>query len=293
MIKQLLLLFNILLTTSIYAQDTIYSIAFSTTAYRNFYFEDRDTGNYFHFNSQANNIWQIGTPSKTVFNSAYSPALTLVTDTLNPYPVNNQSSFEIVISTDDFTVISFWHRFDTDSYADGGVIEVSTDGGANWENALGSPLFYSLNNFYSSSDTIASNNNKPGFTGNSNWMQSTMVTYGLYFVRIRFTFTSDNSNTSKDGWMVDDFSVTCFATGINEVATNTPFHISPNPTSNFLNIRSDYAKTFKTAVVRDISGKTILTTDETTIDVTNLDAGVYIVEIKTADENFVTRIVRE
>jgi hypothetical protein len=292
MIKQLLLLFNIFLATSIYAQDTIYSIAYSPTAYRNFYFEDRDTANYFHFNT-GNNIWQIGTPSKTVFNSAYSPALALVTDTLNPYPINNQSSFEVVIRTDDYTEISFWHRFDSDSHADGGVIEVSTDGGANWANALASPLFYSLNNFYSSSDTIASNSNKPGFTGNSNWIQSTMVAYGLYFVRFKFTFTSDNVNTTKDGWMIDDFSVTCLGTGINEVQTSSPFHISPNPTSNIIHIRSDYAKTFKTAVVTDISGRTILTTEKSTIDLTNLDSGVYIIEIRTAEENYMTRIVRE
>ena len=42
--------------------------------------------------SNPDNIWQIGVPSKTIFDSAYSLTHAIVTDTLNAYPVNDTSS---------------------------------------------------------------------------------------------------------------------------------------------------------------------------------------------------------
>ena len=50
-----------------------------------------DTVNY------PNNVWQIGKPQKTVFDSAYSYPNAIVTDTLNPYPVNDTSVFMIKV----------------------------------------------------------------------------------------------------------------------------------------------------------------------------------------------------
>jgi len=38
--------------------------------------------------TQANNIWQVGKPAKSQFNSAYSIPNAIVTDTLHPYPSN-------------------------------------------------------------------------------------------------------------------------------------------------------------------------------------------------------------
>src|SRR5204863_2124304 len=103
-------------------EDTIYSIAYYQTQYRFFDLNDRDTGKYFFIDTtQAGNIWQIGTPSKTVFGSAYSTPLALITDSANAYPANNQSSFTVTIYTDDETFFSFWHRIDADSLNDGGV----------------------------------------------------------------------------------------------------------------------------------------------------------------------------
>ncbi len=44
----------------------------------------------------GNNIWQIGKPRKTIFNSAFSPLNAIVTDTSDFYPINNYSSFTLV-----------------------------------------------------------------------------------------------------------------------------------------------------------------------------------------------------
>jgi hypothetical protein len=288
----LLILFCIFTVTKSYGQDTIYSIAYnSSQPISNF--ENRDTENYFYIGTtQTNNLWQIGTPSKPVFNISYSAPLALVTDTLNTYPNGNISSFEFVIMTDDATFISFWHRFRTDSLSDGGVVEVSSDGGSTWTNILTSTQF-TLTNFYLSSDTISSNSNKPGFTGNSDWIKSTIHGNALNFVRFRFTFTSDNTNTNKDGWMIDSFDFSCLGTGIKEGGAASPIDIFPNPTSNFIFVRSDNIIKFKTVTIKDMVGKTILTTDQPTIDLSGFQSGIYFIEITTDKEKYVAKVLRQ
>ena len=47
--------------------------------------------------SVAGNIWQIGKPHKTIFDSAYSRPDAIVTDTIHDYPANNLSTFAIKI----------------------------------------------------------------------------------------------------------------------------------------------------------------------------------------------------
>ena len=126
-------------------QDTIFSTAYNFDQPKS-YFEDRDASNYFYFpTSNSANIWQIGTPSKIILNSAYSPSLALITDSINPYPINNSSTFELLIRTDDYTEISFWHRLNTDTLTDGGVIEISTDFGNSWQNVIDFPSFMKYN----------------------------------------------------------------------------------------------------------------------------------------------------
>ena len=288
----LLILFCTLLVANTYGQETIHSIAYNSP-HPISNFEDRDSSNYFYFDTtQPNNIWQIGTPSKTIFNSAYNAPLALVTDTLNTYPNGNASSFEIVMHTDDLTYISFWHRLNTDSLEDGGVIEFSTNGGLTWTNIINSTQFI-LTNFYSNSSTISSNSNQPGFTGNSNWIKSTIQGYALNFVRFRFTFTSDNINTNKDGWMIDSFDFACIGTGINEVGINSPIQIFPNPTSNIISVNSDNTIQIKSVNIYDMVGKSILTTDQSVIDISKFQSGLYYIEVTTDKEKYLARIVRE
>lgn len=290
--KYLLTLFYILFVAKTYGQDTIYSVAY-TPSLPVSNFDDRDTANYFYIDTtQISNLWQIGTPSKTNFNSAYSLPLALLTDTLSIYSNGNISSFEFVVWTDDATLISFWHRFNTDSLADGGIIEVSTDGGSTWTNIIDAPQF-TLTNFYSSSNTISSNTNKPGFTGNSGWIKSTIQGYALNFVRFRFTFTSDDINSNKDGWMIDSFDFACFGTGIQEVGFNSPIQIYPNPASSFIFIHSDNSRQFKSAIIINILGNTILTTDSTAIDLSQFQSGLYFIEITMDNGKYLARIVKQ
>lgn len=290
--KYLFILFCLLTVDKTYGQDTIYSIAYTSPQPMST-FEDRDTADYFFIDhTNANNIWAIGTPSKAFFNYAYSAPLAMVTDTLNTYPNGNISSFEFVIKSDDLTFISFAHRLNTDSLADGGVIEVSYDGGASWTNIINASQF-TLSNFYSSSNTISSNGNNPGFTGNLGWVISTIQGYALNFIRFRFTFTSDNTNTNKDGWMIDSFNFSCLGTGINEIGIKSPIHIFPNPTSNYIFICSEKSTQFKSAIIKNIAGKTILKTCMKTIDLSLFQSGLFIIEVETDKEKYLARIIKQ
>jgi len=191
------------------------------------------------------NIWQIGRPSKTFFDSAYSIPNAIVTDTINFYPSNNLSTFTIKISDPSWnqqqlnrTSINFMHKFDTDSLIDGGYIEVSYNGGSTWTNIANDPnitnFFYDQTN---STNPLIANGN-PAYTGRSNgWSQSFIgwcyqnVT-GQYPIYLRFVFSSDSIQTNKEGWMIDNIQLfTDFCEGIPEIQNDISISLFPNPIS--------------------------------------------------------------
>ncbi len=272
-----------------FSQDTIYSIAYTMNQPLS-EFEDRDTANYFHFGVMANtNIWQIGEPTKQVFSSAFSPSLAIVTDTVATYPSSNRSFFEFVIMTDDYTEISFWHKLNTDTLADGGTVEVSLDGGFTWTNIIYAHQF-SLLNFYDSTSSISSNNNAPGFSGNSGWVKSFINGYVFDFVRFRFTFTSDNLDNNKDGWMIDNFDFACFGTGINESSKSKSVTVFPNPTVGKFHIQLENTESLKSIVVKNSSGKLMAIYKSEFVDISELPVGVYFLEIFTDNKKYFSRI---
>jgi hypothetical protein len=177
-----------------------------------------------------NNIWQIGAPHKTFFNSAYTLPDAIVTDTINDYPLNNFSSFELIVGL--FNVpeyandlfIDFRHKYDSDTGQDGGYITVSWDNGTTWMNIIDDNLApyeitphnpnygFGNNNLYDYWSFLA--NGQQGFTGYSgNWIHSCMAWYDLVVkktannipdtVRLRFNFISDNIPHNREGWMID------------------------------------------------------------------------------------------
>lgn len=294
--KKILIFFGFLFLAlgKLYCQDTIFAYAWTPSSYQMFDINDRDTTNkYIHIDTtQTNNIWQLGTPSKTLFNSAYSAPLALVTDTINTYPNNNTSSFSFIVWTNcNWFALYFTHRINTDSLSDGGVIEYSIDGGISWTNIINSS--YTLWNFYSNSDSIASNSNQPGYSGNTGWITSSFQGPVLNsIVEYRFTFTSDGINTNKDGWMIDDIIVNGLMMDINENGANSFIQVFPNPTSDFITVKLDKAEQFKSAKIMDVLGKIILTTNQASIDISNFESGIYFMEITTTEGKVVKRIIR-
>ncbi len=104
--------------------------------------------------------------------------------------------------------LNFWHNYDTETSWDGGVVEISTDGGSNWAD-LG-PQF--IQNGYN--ETIEVNpasgiSGREAFTGNSlGYIQSKvdLSSFVGQTAKIRFRFASDEY-VGGNGWWVDDIVV--------------------------------------------------------------------------------------
>ncbi len=193
--------------------------------------------------SNPGNIWQIGHPNKTVFNSAFSFPNVIATDTLNSYPINDTSSFTIIHIADlgwqfNYTIyIDGWYYVNSDTLTDFGYIEFSPDLGSTW--------FYA-DSVVNHGCCFSGPEKLPTFTGNSfGWQHfdyclctSTPVNIGDT-VLYRFTFISDNIQTNKDGLMYDDLHFDDMVEGIDEIQNDNLISISPNPVSDELRIQRE------------------------------------------------------
>lgn len=103
--------------------------------------------------------------------------------------------------------LSFWHHYNTEFYYDGGVVEISTDGGMNWED-LGPKM---TQNGYNA--LILTGDSPIGyryaFSGYRGGYVETVVDLSIYHgqnVQIRFRMATDTSG-SANGWYVDDVKI--------------------------------------------------------------------------------------
>lgn len=106
----------------------------------------------------------------------------------------------------------FSWRDNLENTFDGGVVEITTDGGSNWTKLALSPTYPGT--FASDSQSCANTTQPPanlGFTGNDTAWQGVytadLAAYGGQTTKIRFDFGTDPATTST-GWYVDDIQVT-------------------------------------------------------------------------------------
>ena len=110
--------------------------------------------------------------------------------------------------------LTFWHNYDTESAWDGGVVEISTNGGTTWTD-LGP--FMTINGYNNTLDPNPAGTNpikgRQAFTGNSGgWIKTTvnLSTFANQNAMFRFRMTSDD-NTAEVGWYVDDILISARA----------------------------------------------------------------------------------
>ncbi|MDQ3048554.1 MAG: T9SS type A sorting domain-containing protein [Bacteroidota bacterium] len=290
--KSIFVLLSFLSVSDMKAQNPIFSYAYTTSQFVISDFEERDTAGYFLIDSsQPGNLWEIGTPSKVLFDAALSGSLVIITDSVNTYPVGNISSFIFIVKSDDHTEIQFHHSVNSDTLIDGGVVEYSEDGGTTWNNVVGSSFL--LNNFPSSS-TLASNSGKNGFSGNLEWNISKIKsTAPLNFTQFRFTFTSDSVNTNKEGWMIDRISINCIGVGIQEKISNSGLTVFPNPTNGKIDILVKSGEEILTVNVSDTMGKIVHHSAQAGIDLSSLNKGIYFLEVTTAKGRYYSKIEKQ
>jgi len=244
----------------------------------------------------VDNIWQIGHPEKTMFTYGYSGPKALVTDTLNPYPPNNLSTFQFSVKNCSFETsggcgayevcyINVAFKMNSDSLTDGGTIEVSHNGSP-FINIIEDTLASIGGDIYSIADTVSSLN-KPGFSGTSNHWQE----FGIYYERLmqgfdtiilKFTFSSDSIQTDKDGWMIGMVQTGGIFEGIPEVFEKSMIKISPNPCSEY--IKLEISNKFEGGELIIYSGagqvirKIFNVVNNETINISNFHNGIYFIQ---------------
>lgn len=223
--------------------------------------------------NNPNNIWQIGAPKKSIFNSALSEPNVIVTDTTNPYPISDTSKFMVHHVSDDLggfqwphtVILSGMYQVNSDTLTDFGMIEFSPDNGHTWINLL-------TDTFYLNQHAYEWYSDKPVLTGNSaEWKPFTawVAGFGPIFdiqpgdtVRYRFTFISDSIQTNKDGLMFDNLHFEDWAEGIGRVANQFESGVTPNPSTSFVIIEFENPNHANHSLsIFDQWGKSILNID--------------------------------
>ena len=273
-----------------------------------------DTINFEHPSSNlvigtsAENIWQIGKPGKLFFDSAYTYSNAIVTDTINYYPINNYSYFELKFNFDLFKYsvfhVSFEHKFDTDTLKDGGYLNVSHDNGNTWFNIIEDEdvRFFatpkdSNEYLYSQQDTLF--NGEKGFSGHSEGWISVGFEWFHYSSKknleqetedasiIRFNFISDSIPETKEGWLIDHIMIygilapgMIYDYGKSEVVKVYPNPVSGLVTLEFSNpINTDYLLTIYNNFGQSVLMRKVSDEVKSLVDMGLYPPGLYLFKL--------------
>jgi len=264
---------------------TFYSFTFEDTTHEHFMY--RDTV------SNPNCIWQIGQPQKTVFTSSQTSPNSIITDTLNSYPINDTSSFIIKHEVGGGYLqygvpvmqLSASYFVNSDSLNDFGKIEFSPDNGNSW-------ILISEDTLNDGSGITWPNNDYFVLTGNSNGWKTLFIEMSTYdystfnsgdTVQYRFTFISDNNPESLDGLMFDNINVSDFAGGSIKEFSSFNVITYPNPFTTTINFNYNHLTEGK-LFIYDMTGKlvhteTIKNTNSTTVNTSEFTKGIYFYKI--------------
>ncbi|HEX5001005.1 MAG TPA: CARDB domain-containing protein [Bacteroidia bacterium] len=217
------------------------------------------------YNNTPGNEWQLGTPSQTILNGAHSGTNAWMVNLTNDYQNRDSSGlFTPVFAVDSINCyeLSFWHKYDSEPFADGGTVEYSVDNAQTW-NQLG--FASSQPQPWYNTPFITALGGSPGYPGwsgtESNWVTAM---HEINFshpgtVIFRFRFASDNTVNSYEGWVIDDV---CFkqlptpcVTGIND------------PTAQLLMLDQNYPNPFNGVTT---IGYSIPASGHVKINITNL-----------------------
>ena len=269
---------------------------------------------YLIINSDTQNIWQIAEPNKSLFNSAYDSNKVIITDSINFYPVENHSYFDLYIGNFNNewymgnNFIEFKHKFDTDSLKDGGYITYSIDLGTTWYSIVPDTGSYfsppEYDNFYSENDTLF--NGEHGFSGKSDgWITTTISWYAIPIksqtsegdtMILRFNFISDSIDNHMEGWMIDEIILYSIHIGgdVRNNDYNNQVQLFPNPVKNVLNL--SIAMTYSKVAIEiiDIQGKTrlvkhLIKNQTPGINLDQLPEGIYFAKIKIDEDKPVNK----
>jgi hypothetical protein len=218
--------------------------------------------------SQANKVFERGTPSAPVINTASSGSNVWATNVDGKYGNTDSTALLspwVLLKSDSCYKVSFKHNYYiTDSLNDGGSFRVIRNSWGN-DTIVGNSMGDTValpntgSNWFFTADqqgwfntahilSIPDNDQNSGWTGNSNGWQDAQVELAVTedeYVSFVWRFESDGSIVS-DGWAIDDFCVEsvpatrCFPVGISEYGLNTASVLLgqniPNPANGITSI---------------------------------------------------------
>lgn len=167
------------------------------------------------------------------------------------------------------------YEYQVDPFPNGDILaRVSTDGGTTWNTEWVEEDY----GVYTDYATLNISIDMAAYLGQSN-------------VQIRIQYVGNDA----DSVSVDDFVVSGNL-GTNEVLADS-FSTFPNPVNNVLNIKNSENTTINTITVVDINGRTVKTVNggdvtEVAVNVADLSAGVYMVNIDTNAGKAVKKFIK-
>jgi beta propeller repeat protein len=165
-------------------------------------------------------------------NSAFAPNPDKTTD--SRLTTINNINIPSGVST---ATLTFWHRFAFENLFDGGVLEVSTDGGATWVDADANIQQGGYNGTITVFTGCVTAGTPPPFPAGKRVWTNSMTTYAQVSVNLvpyagntikfRFRLGTDCS-VSSTGWNVDDVVVSYGTSGGCATVTGTPPTATPS-----------------------------------------------------------------
>lgn len=114
-------------------------------------------------------------------------------------------------------------------------------------------------------------------------------------ILLRFRLSSDPATTGW-GWMIDDIEITNSTPTID--IAQTEIEIYPNPATDYLNLKLDRSLDYKRAEMYDLGGRLVAQWDisntaQKRIDISHLQAGMYVLSLSNDKDNTIQKIIKQ
>lgn len=233
------------------------------------------------------NQWQVGRPRKAIFSSALSFPNALVTDTMRPVRPNDTSVviikipwlFHINFYNLALNFFSLQYQVNSDS-GDVASMDFSMDTGLTWHNMISDtggwlPPAAPVPDLSTATAGWKTLYLYPYY---SSWYYAVFPIQSIY---IRFTYISDSSSISRDGWMVDNILLGYQGSGVPELNATDSIRVFPNPANSALTIAAPGSMNL--IEVRNNLGQLVdcreINAQNVTIDISKFPQGIYFVRI--------------
>lgn len=278
-------------------------------------------------NMNPNNVWMVGEPQKTIFDSASTAPNALLTDTLNSYPTNDSSDFLLFINTGGGLVsyyvesIRWKQKIDFEAGKDGGYIQFRTYADTTsfvgwqnsywqnidttWQNIFDSPEILALSGFDSTNlDTLK--NGEIGFTGTDSTWREVVINFNNYALgftdrsfELRYVLCTDSAQTNQEGWMIDDLVIeTTNTSSTKKLEIGNNITVYPNPSTGIIhieNLEKNLHNPIEMIQLFNSEGRLIQYYQEnsiqSSIDLSDLPKGAYYLKVQTTKQTAIKKLI--